>query len=738
MSDALTDGPESKTSGTSLEALLWVPGIAERVAGFLAPNEVACNLRHACRAAGSSLRRRSHTTVRLSRHVPQHAFASRWGAPGALDSLTLQQRCDLISLTAASGTIPNLELVLSASGIVPPPIQAWTSASRAGHLHVCRYLCECTGTGALESCADALIAAAAAGHEHMCEWLLGNGCPWTGDAVAAAAGAGHLRLMGWLLGRRPPDHAQARGLTGVGLLYGVLTAVTMGCDLATLQRAHRALLEEGAEEEVGQEGEGEGEDRAAAARAPAVMAAEAGPPLPPAPQEEQQQEEAVGYDGARGAAAASQYTGTLQGRLLLPTLSDGGGSAPPGGGAAAAAGAAASPLPPAAQRSPGGNPDLDPEPDVWRGLRKRILQHGPESPSAAAAGPEMRAALLQSRAFILSWAAGSSTPDWAAKVEWLEARGYPRTARACRNAAGVAERGPDGADGAAARLAWLRRRDYPVCGDAVTAAAGRGDLRALAFLLAEAGGSGRLGGGGAAAARAAAAGGHLAALRALRDAGCALERPALLRLAAGHGHLGVVEWLMEGDGAGAAGSGGGDSGGGYGGGGAPPTSAELLYSVALSGNAELLACLRERGCPWDAGAFTAAAHAGSVAALEWLAERGCPMPTDGCALLYAAREGDLLTLRCLARLGCPWGHPGALVTSCVRAGVGAAALRCLLQLGCPVVWEHAAAVADAAVVTTVARGGGSTAVAAAAALGRLLEEERSRRQDHEQRGRQGR
>ncbi|KXZ51684.1 hypothetical protein GPECTOR_11g135 [Gonium pectorale] len=55
---------------------------------------------------------------------------------------------------------------------------------------------------------------------------------------------------------------------------------------------------------------------------------------------------------------------------------------------------------------------------------------------------------------ILAAAAGSPTPDWQAKVEWLEGRRFPRTEDAITEAAGRPN--------APQRRKWLRQRGYPV------------------------------------------------------------------------------------------------------------------------------------------------------------------------------------------------------------------------------------------------------------------------------------
>ncbi|KXZ49731.1 hypothetical protein GPECTOR_20g588 [Gonium pectorale] len=117
----------------------------------------------------------------------------------------------------------------------------------------------------------------------------------------------------------------------------------------------------------------------------------------------------------------------------------------------------------------------------------------------------------------------------------------------------------------------------------------------------------------------------------------------------------------------------------------------------------LLAWLRERGCRWDCGAYSAAANAGCEAALEWLAQQGCPMQSvdpppytaqdsGGVPYIKACANGDLATARCLRRLGVPWGPAGSVFLGAAK-GYGylpnapLPLLRWLLEEGCPVDYE---------------------------------------------------
>ncbi|KXZ54764.1 hypothetical protein GPECTOR_4g834 [Gonium pectorale] len=217
----------------------------------------------------------------------------------------------------------------------------------------------------------------------------------------------------------------------------------------------------------------------------------------------------------------------------------------------------------------------------------------------------------RAREDVMAAAAGSPTPDWAAKVEWLEAQGCPRTSVWVAPEAAAR---PDGAD-ALARLTWLRGRGYAMNGLAVDAAARAGHEAALRFLLTAAPASHVNPG---SIVYWICNGGHLAALRMLVDRGWAIDvRGSFLTLARG-GHQHALTWLAETLANAAAGA----------------TAVEALQDTylfaeaAASGNVEMLAWLRERGCPWDASAFGRAVESGCEVALEWLAERGCPMPPE--------------------------------------------------------------------------------------------------------------
>ncbi|GLC49934.1 hypothetical protein PLESTB_000324600 [Pleodorina starrii] len=266
---------------------------------------------------------------------------------------------------------------------------------------------------------------------------------------------------------------------------------------------------------------------------------------------------------------------------------------------------------------------------------------------------------------ILEAAAGSTTPDWQAKVEWLEGLGYPRMARVCTFAVWAGN-----GDAVEARLQWLHGRGYPLEAEVADAAVRAGNLAALRFLVEQAGVRPT---GHRIDVTTAAARGHLAVLQYLHASGLPANTRFVAEAAARAGHLPLVAWAVED--LGVAPADGEDS---------------LLDLAAESGNLELMAWLHDRGWALGPTAIPNGAVRGCEEALEWLVERGCPFPLNGGAYLGAARNGDLAMLRCLHRLGCPWGPPGELLADCIRNVVSVPVLQCLLDLGCPEMdWDAA-------------------------------------------------
>ncbi|KXZ51852.1 hypothetical protein GPECTOR_11g290 [Gonium pectorale] len=217
--------------------LLWFPGIGERIAAHLPPNDVACGMRLVNKATAALLSGAEYKTVRLSEAVVPDAFAWKWGRPGATRDLTSRKRCQLITLVCRSGSLPNLELAASVAGVVLPS-RAWVKAAMSGHVHICAWLRsrECP----LDKDKEALEHAARYGHRQLCEWLLQEDrYPWTQTAVAAALRGGHVELAGWLLQQRPPGSgADLDANARRELLSKVMAGAAFGCDTDTLGRLH--------------------------------------------------------------------------------------------------------------------------------------------------------------------------------------------------------------------------------------------------------------------------------------------------------------------------------------------------------------------------------------------------------------------------------------------------------------------------------------------------------------------
>ncbi|GFR45983.1 hypothetical protein Agub_g7456, partial [Astrephomene gubernaculifera] len=305
----------------------------------------------------------------------------------------------------------------------------------------------------------------------------------------------------------------------------------------------------------------------------------------------------------------------------------------------------------------------------------------------------------------LSAAASSRTPDWQAKVAWVEAQGVGKDATACVKAAAC----PD----AVQRLGWLRQRGYSAaCSMLACEAARRGNIDLLEDLLLlqqqDVRRWFRLHGDPedsddepdpfehdatrfnlpacemSYTASVAAAEGHLRVLQWLYEHGCcrrmrARELCTVLCEAARGGHLHVVAWLVEVLGEEQLAKM------------RPPDWAAVCSQAASSGGLELLRWLQQhRGCRLgDEGCFVGAVEAGCEEVLEWLVQLGCPLPANGAVYVTAARAADLATLRCLRRLDCPWDPAGATHADCVRAGCLPAVLRWLAEEGCPVAyWGH--------------------------------------------------
>ncbi|PNH02875.1 Ankyrin repeat domain-containing protein, partial [Tetrabaena socialis] len=537
MTDLQASAPAPEAAPAPGAAALWhrlPPELLLRVLACLPPNERACTARRVCKATAAALSSPQHTTVRLSQPSPHGEFVRRWGRPGAMRSLTLVRRRLLLSLTAASGCLENLQWLAAHVGCSPTR-EVFEAAAAAGRLDACRWLQQ-QGCYMQWWALSGAEAAAGAGQRATVEWLLAcaqdsghkeddlNSVADSTSLACSAARGGHVGTMDWLLQRRGLERDGDAAAT-------VLVAAAEGCDLPTLQRLYHAY------------------------------------------------------------------------------------------------------------------------------------------PQAAAGGWPARLGT------VLTSAAGSPTPDWKAKVEWLE--GLGAAARSSPEACAKAASRPDALD----RLTWLRGRGYPWDWRATDAVAVAGNLDALRYLLAEGCPVQESTGWAVAEAR------QLASLQALHAHSNTFTRwNSALAGAVRGGHLPVVAWLLEQQLV------------------SLRQCPSLLCKAAKSGSVELLAWLRDRGCPWGDDSFHCAVGAGSEEALEWLVAQGCPMPVGGqvaawfgwsaCCraglheprgpdddlYLKPACNEDWNTLACLRRLGCPW---------LLLNREGGTFVNALLELGCPVDWRRA-------------------------------------------------
>jgi hypothetical protein len=100
--------------------------------------------------------------------------------------------------------------------------------------------------------------------------------------------------------------------------------------------------------------------------------------------------------------------------------------------------------------------------------------------------------------------------------------------------------------------------------------------------------------------------------------------------------------------------------------------------VALLGQLEQLAWLREVGCPWNDSTTECAARGGHMAVLQWARAHGCTWSITTCH--RAARAGQLATLQWAVANGCEW----STETSYHAAAKGRlSVLQWLVAIGCP-------------------------------------------------------
>ncbi|GLC43384.1 hypothetical protein PLESTF_000427700 [Pleodorina starrii] len=222
--------PQSVTQLTPDGSSIWLPGIVACIAHHLPDNEVSSTIRLIDKTTSQQFAQ--HKTLRLSLPSPIHVFRERWGRPGAFRAMSRNQRLQLICLTAASGSVANLEVALVSAGLALR-CDLLEAAAAAGQLDMCKVL---RARGCLWGLS--LKAAAKAGRRHVCEWMLASGCPLNWDVVCAAAWGGQEDLMQWLLTElqgRPNDDVN-------GLCWRLVAAAAECLSLAALQWLWQQLM----------------------------------------------------------------------------------------------------------------------------------------------------------------------------------------------------------------------------------------------------------------------------------------------------------------------------------------------------------------------------------------------------------------------------------------------------------------------------------------------------------------
>ncbi|KAG2443066.1 hypothetical protein HYH02_009481 [Chlamydomonas schloesseri] len=194
--------------------------VIEHVAFWIAelgsPNDVPLALRHVCKGWAAALAAPEHRTAYLSAPSQPAAFAAHWGKPCTTAPLSLHERRMLLCLTAASGSIPNLELLARGPLLDGGRSASGSSGADGGGGGVGMGAAGCSLTADVAAAAAAagdlpmsrhlrtqlhcpwddrvLKAAARSGNEALVAWLLQAGCPGAEQLLAAAAEAGHVHL----------------------------------------------------------------------------------------------------------------------------------------------------------------------------------------------------------------------------------------------------------------------------------------------------------------------------------------------------------------------------------------------------------------------------------------------------------------------------------------------------------------------------------------------------------------
>ncbi|PNH07469.1 hypothetical protein TSOC_006073, partial [Tetrabaena socialis] len=300
---------------------------------------------------------------------------------------------------------------------------------------------------------------------------------------------------------------------------------------------------------------------------------------------------------------------------------------------------------------------------------------------------------------VVACAAGSLTPCWQAKVEWLLDLGYPAIPWnpfvPPGSTSGEARYCPDALLG---RLAWLRQRGFPVgrgqYESAASEAARAGNMAVLNTMFPRDGQAWgpdveadedywiMLGQDDSLPTSRAAAEGRVDVLELLSSRGFRMDRECMADLAAYRGHVNVLMWMEE---------------KGFG---RFIRTGHMAFVSVQSGSLETVTWLYEHGCPprlpdvqRPQDIYEVAVPSGCVDMLEWLVTQGLAK-VPGRAFWWACVHGDLNMLRCLVRLCLPWQPAGNDLTNVAGCTLCPPAMvPHLLEAGCPVDYEQALAAA---------------------------------------------
>ncbi|GLI61481.1 hypothetical protein VaNZ11_003878, partial [Volvox africanus] len=250
---------------------VWLTELVAQYAGYLPRNEVACTLRLVCKSTADQFRGPLYTTVRAWEPVPHHYFVRCWGptkfssrdppagaavgcssggdvsatpdggpGPGGGDGilesdvrcsndvrrLTCLQRITLLVRTAASGSIENIQVLLSQKERFPLNSATLAFAADAGQMEMCIWL----RRQGVPWSHNAICAAVRRGNMRLVKWAVGNGAGWGVGTLCVAASAGHADLCLWFLEKLRKGHGHKPKI-----IFDVLESVAEGCDLSTVQ-----------------------------------------------------------------------------------------------------------------------------------------------------------------------------------------------------------------------------------------------------------------------------------------------------------------------------------------------------------------------------------------------------------------------------------------------------------------------------------------------------------------------